>query len=84
MSWTAMTDSNRSDGLAGKPVSLDQERLEAVERWLEYLRTEPPEVWGPQQNAIVNSQLESARATGYDIERERWAEAFATAELARD
>lgn len=79
-----MTDSNRSDGLAEKHASIDQERLESVRRWLEYLRTEPPEVWGPQQNAIVNSQLESARVAGYDIERERRAEAFAAAELARE
>lgn len=79
-----MTDSRSSDGLAQKHASIDQERLEAVERWLEYLRTEPPEVWGSQQNAVVNSQLESARAAGYDLERVRRAEAFASAELARE
>ena len=26
-----------------------------------YINSEPPEVWGPQQNAIVDDQLEAAQ-----------------------
>ena len=36
------------------------ERIEAIKRWVEYIQTEPPEVWGPQQNVIVNAQAEAA------------------------
>lgn len=38
-----------------------EQRIEAVNRWVEYIKSEPVEVWGPQQNAIVNGQLEAAQ-----------------------
>jgi hypothetical protein len=58
-----MTDSGTSDtdsspkGERGRPPRYDQ-----VRRWAAYIQTHPPEVWGPQQNAVVNGQLESAQA----------------------
>jgi len=42
-----------SDETAQKP------RFEAVVRWAEYIQDNPPEVWGPQQNAIVVAQFDS-------------------------
>ena len=37
-----------------------------------YIESHPPEVWGPQQNAVVNGHLESAQAVGVSAaERER-------------
>lgn len=38
----------------------DQEpQFETVVRWAEYIQDNPPEVWGPQQNAIVTAQFDS-------------------------
>ena len=34
-------------------------RFEMVVRWAEYIQNNPPEVWGPQQNAIVTAQFDS-------------------------
>lgn len=62
-----MTDSERPD-LDAKRERNRRERLEGVRRWANYIREHPPEVWGPQQNAIVNGQLESARETGLSAE----------------
>lgn len=58
-----MSDSNRSDRLAAKHDQNRQERLDGTRQWVEYMREQPPEVWGSQQNELVNSQLESARET---------------------
>lgn len=55
-----MNDSDVSDGLEAKHAKNREQRLEAVKRWVEYIKTEPPETWGPQQNAVVNDQLEAA------------------------
>ncbi|WP_256948921.1 hypothetical protein [Halorubrum ezzemoulense] len=43
-------------------------RYEQVIRWAEYIKTQPPEVWGPQQNAVVNGQIESAQAVDVNFE----------------
>lgn len=72
-----MTDSNPSDPLAEKHERIRRERLEGIVRWVEYIREQPPEVWGPQQNRLVDSQLESARETGLSPEHERRVRAFA-------
>lgn len=39
-------------------------RLEAIHRWVEYVESTPPEVWGEQLNTLVNGQLEAAREAG--------------------
>lgn len=72
-----MPDSNRSDRLAAKQERNRQERLEGIKRWVEYVRDNPPEVWGEQQNRLVNSQLESAREAGLSAAQERRVRAFA-------
>jgi len=56
-----MNDSGQSDRLDEKQRRNRRDRLERVRRWAEYVRDEPPEDWGPQQNAVVDAQLESAR-----------------------
>jgi len=65
-----MTDSETPD-LDAKHERNGAERLEGIKRWVEYIRDHPPEVWGPQQNAVVDSQLESARAAGHSAEHQR-------------
>ena len=72
-----MVDSNRSDQLDAKHEQNAQERLEGVQRWVEYIRENPPDVWGPQQNRLVNSQLQSARETELSSEHEQRVQAFA-------
>ena len=63
-----MTGSNERDALTEKHERNRERRLEAVKRWVEYIREHPSEVWGPQHNRVVNSQLEAAQASDLDIE----------------
>lgn len=80
-----MDDSPNTDVLDEKRDRIRRERLEAVVRWAEYVRAEPPEVWSPQQNVVVDSQLESAQATGLDADHEQRVRTFAeTATEERD
>lgn len=46
----------------------DRERIEGVKRWVRHIQETRPEVWGPEQNAVVNAQVEAARAAGLDAE----------------
>ncbi|WP_276259554.1 hypothetical protein [Haloglomus litoreum] len=57
-----MSDSNVPDFLDGKHEKNRQQRIEAVKHWVEYIKSEPPEKWGPQQNTVVNDQLEAAQS----------------------
>lgn len=59
-------------------------RYEQVFRWVEYINNNPPEVWGPQQNAVVNGQIESARAVDVTAEDRERIRSFADAELRRE
>ena len=74
-----MSDSNLSDQLAAKHEQNRQERLAGIRQWIEYIRDQPPEVWGTQQNKLVNSQLESARETALPAEHEQRVRSFAAA-----
>ena len=56
-------------------------RYEQVIRWAEYIREHPPEVWGPQQNAVVNGQIESAQAVDVSAEDRKRIREFVRAEL---
>lgn len=58
-----MSNSNVRDRLDEKHQHDRERRLEAIKRWVEYIKTEPPETWGPQQNAIVDEQLTAAQET---------------------
>ena len=64
-------DSDDDDGPERPP------RYEQVFRWAEYIEEHPPEVWGPQQNAVVNGQLESARAVDVSAEERKRIREFA-------
>ena len=56
-----MSDSNTRERLDTKHQRDRERRIEAIKRWVEYIEAEPPETWGPQQNAIVNDQLDAAQ-----------------------
>lgn len=66
-----MEDSEEREALAAKRERNRAERIERVKRWVEYIESTPVEVWGPQQNEIVNSQLEAARNSGLSAEHYR-------------
>ncbi|EMA18673.1 hypothetical protein [Haloarcula argentinensis] len=59
-----MSDSSIPDKLDAKHDRNRQQRIEGIKRWVEYIKSEPPEKWGPQQNAVVNDQLEAAQSVG--------------------
>lgn len=72
-----MSDSPNFEALDEKHERNREERLEGVVRWAEYVKANPPEVWGPQQNEVVNSQIESAQATGLPAKHKQRIRAFA-------
>lgn len=49
-----MTDSSVRDRLDAKHEGDRERRIAAIKRWVAHIESEPPEVWGPQQNAIVD------------------------------
>jgi hypothetical protein len=55
-----------------------------VIRWAECIKSQPPEVWGPQQNAVVNGQIESAQAVDVSAEEKRAIREFADEMLATE
>ncbi|QSG10218.1 hypothetical protein [Halapricum desulfuricans] len=57
-----MSDSNARERLDAKHERNRDHRIEGIRRWVEYIESEPPETWGPQQNAIVNDQIEAAQS----------------------
>ena len=57
-----MSDSNAREHLDAKHERNRERRIEGIKRWVEYIQSEPPETWGPQQNAVVNDQLEAAQS----------------------
>jgi len=63
--------SDADDSLDGPPL------YELVMQWAEYIKAQPPEVWGPQQNAVVNGQIESAQAVDVSAEDRKRIREFA-------
>jgi hypothetical protein len=57
-----MSDSNAREHLGAKHERNQEQRIEGIKRWVDYIRSEPPEVWGPQQNAVVDDQLDAAQS----------------------
>ncbi|MFB6073928.1 MAG: hypothetical protein ABEJ89_02825 [Haloarculaceae archaeon] len=57
-----MSDSNARERLDAKHERDREQHIEGIKRWVEYIKSEPPETWGPQQNAVVNDQLDAARS----------------------
>ena len=39
-----------------------KERIWFIEYWVEYIKTHNDEEWSAQQNVLINSQIENARA----------------------
>lgn len=77
-----MSDSPNSERVDADRTPERQPRFESVLRWVQYMRDNPPEVWGPQQNAVVDGQIESAQTLDRDAEDERRIRAFADSILA--
>ncbi|MFC7185848.1 hypothetical protein [Halorubrum yunnanense] len=78
-----MTDSGTSEGSSAEADD-DPERpprYEQVIRWAEYIKEQPAEVWRPQQNAVVNGQIESARPVDVSAEEKQRIREFARAEV---
>ena len=59
-----MNDSNAREHLDAKHERNREQRIEGIKRWVEYIKSEPPETWGPQQNAVVNDQLDAVQSVG--------------------
>jgi len=57
-----MNDSNARERLDAKHEHNREQRIEGIKHWVEYIESEPPETWGPQQNAVVNGQLDAAQS----------------------
>lgn len=57
-----MTNSETIDRLEAKHEHHEKRRIEGIKRWVVYIRSNPPETWGPQQNTIVDGQLDAAPA----------------------
>jgi hypothetical protein len=57
-----MSDSNARNHLDAKHERNREQRIEGIKCWVEYIESEPPETWGPQQNAVVNDQLDAAQS----------------------
>lgn len=66
-----MTDSDKREALAEKHERNRKQRLEHIKQWAAYIRSEPPERWGPQLNSLVDSQLEAARNTGLSAKQRK-------------
>lgn len=57
-----MRDSNVRERLDTKHQRNREQRIEGIKRWVEYIKSEPPKTWGPQQNAVVDDQLDAAQS----------------------
>jgi hypothetical protein len=57
-----MSDWNAREHLNAMQERDREQRIEGIKRWVEYIESEPPETWGPQQNAVVDDQLEAAQS----------------------
>jgi cob(I)alamin adenosyltransferase len=79
-----MTDSDAHDRLATKHDRNEERRIERIKRWVEYIRENPPETWGPQQNAVVDGQLDAARAVQTTASHRRRVERLAEEIAAAD
>jgi hypothetical protein len=66
-----MNDSNERDRLDEKHRHNRKQRIESVKRWVRYVKENPAEKWGAQQNTLINSQLEAARKSGVSAEQYR-------------
>lgn len=66
-----MSDSSGPNHLDAKHERNREQRIEGIKRWVEYIQSEPPETWGPQQNTVVNNQLTAAQSVGSSAAHQR-------------
>jgi hypothetical protein len=66
-----MSDSNGREALEAKRERIREQRIAAIKRWVEYIKSHDADEWGDQQNRLVNSQLEAARQSEIDVEHRR-------------
>jgi len=78
-SQITMTDSDVHDQLAAKHERNREQRIAAVKRWVEYIKSEPVDKWGPQQNAIVDGQLDAAQHAQLSADHHQQVKTVATA-----
>lgn len=83
MSKPNMSDSNTPDYLDAKHERNREQRIEGIKRWVEYIKSEPPEKWGPQQNAVVNDQLDAAQSVQTSVSHKQHVQSIA-AEIIED
>jgi len=69
-----MSDSNTREHLDAKHERNREQRIEGIKRWVEYIESKPPETWGPQQNAVVNDQLDAAQSVGTSADHQQHVE----------
>ena len=67
-----MSDSNAREHLNAKHERNREQRIEGIKRWIEYIKSEPSETWGPQQNAVVNDQLDLAQSVGTSASHQQY------------
>lgn len=79
-----MSDSPPSDDLRAQQERNEEQRIEAIRRWVEYVERQPPDVWGEQLNTLVNAQLQSARDADLSAEQYRRVERAGEDHQARD
>lgn len=57
-----MNDSNARKHLEAKKERNREQRIEGIKRWVDYIESESADTWGPQQNAVVNDQIDAAQS----------------------
>ena len=58
-----MPTNKKSKRILLKPGKTNQEdRMNFIKYWAEYVKTHSDKEWSEQQNVIINSQLQSAQA----------------------
>lgn len=66
-----MSNSSAPEHLDAKHARNREQRIEGIKRWVEYIKTEPPETWGPQQNAVVNDQIDAAQSAQTSVSHQQ-------------
>ncbi len=60
-----MSDSNVREALNEKHERNREQRIKAVKRWVAYIKSEPPEVWGPSKTRSSTTNLRRHSASGH-------------------
>lgn len=72
-----MTDSDAREDPDTMPERDREQRIEAIKRWVAYIESEPPETWGPQQNTVVDAQLNAAQGAATSASHRKHVDAVA-------